>query len=129
MKKQSQYLENASFRIKNRKWLKYSSNVARRIYAAMNNKDKKLTQKELAELVDVKPQYISKVLKGDENLSLMTIAKFSDVLGVELISFPEYKYSNAYVLSKNNDMCKVVNMYPSSFNYNSPKSEPLVLNN
>ena len=41
----------------------------------------------------VSPQQINKVLTGGENLTLETISKFSEVLGVELISFPEYKYS------------------------------------
>jgi transcriptional regulator with XRE-family HTH domain len=43
--------------------------------------------------LDVKPQYISKLLKGEENFTLETIPKLSTALGIELISFPAYKYS------------------------------------
>lgn len=84
--------ETAEFRLKNRKWLNYSSNIARRISAVLDER-KDLNQKILAELLDVKPQYISKLLKGEENFTLETIAKLSTALEVELITFPEYKYS------------------------------------
>lgn len=88
----SNWKEKATFRLKNRKWLKYSSNIARRIAASLEER-KDLNQKTLAELLNVKPQYISKVLKGEENLTLETISKLSAVLGIELILFPDYKYS------------------------------------
>lgn len=83
--------EKVQFRIKNKKWLRYSSNIARRIHAALEDRED-LSQTKLAELLNVTPQYISKVLKGQENLTLETIAKLSEALNVELISFPTYKY-------------------------------------
>jgi len=49
-----------------------------------------MSQKALAECVGVSPQYINKVLNGQENLSLQTIAKLSDALNIELISFPKF---------------------------------------
>lgn len=90
--KPSGWHEKADYRIKNRKWLAYSSNIAFRILAAIDD-NKDLSQTKLAELLNVTPQYISKILKGHENLTLETIAKLSEALNVELISFPEYKYS------------------------------------
>lgn len=90
--KVSAWKDKAEFRLKNRKWLNYSSNIARRVVAILEER-KDLNQKSLAELLDVSQQYISKLLKGEENLTLETIAKLSTVLGVELITFPEYKYS------------------------------------
>jgi DNA-binding XRE family transcriptional regulator len=125
----SNYIENSAFRLKNKKWLKYSSNIARRIYVALLS-DQKMTQKQLAEIIDVKPQYISKVLKGQENLSLQTIAKISDALGVELISFPDYKYTKNYIAqSAINHSCKVVKMDIPSFKYDKQSIAPLVLSN
>lgn len=88
----SSWSKEADFRIKNRKWLRYSGNIAFRILAAMEDKED-MSQKQLAELMGVSPQQISKILTGGENLTLETIAKFSEALGVELISFPDYKYS------------------------------------
>jgi transcriptional regulator with XRE-family HTH domain len=85
----SNYIKKASERIANRKWLKYSSNIARRISAAME--DIGINQIALADSMQVSAQYIIKVLSGTENLSLQTIAKLSDAVKVELISFPIYK--------------------------------------
>jgi transcriptional regulator with XRE-family HTH domain len=90
----STFLAEAKYRQKNRKWLRYSSKIAGRALAAIEEKEG-LNQKTLAEQIGVTPQYVSKMLKGQENLSLETIAKLSEALGVELISFPEYKYSKA----------------------------------
>ncbi len=80
------------FDLKSRKWLRYSSNISRRILSALED-DANLNQIILAKQIGVSPQYISKVLKGQQNLSLETISKLSEALKVELIIFPEYKYS------------------------------------
>ena len=91
MKIQSNYLQNAKFRIENKKWLSYSSNIALRVLAALEESEE-MTQKTLAEKVGVSPQYINKVLKGQENLSLQTIAKLSEALNMELITFPKFLF-------------------------------------
>ena len=91
MKTQSNYLHNAKFRIENKKWLSYSSNITLRVLAAIEE-NKQMTQKALAEMIGVSPQYINKDLKGQENLSLQTIAKLSDALNVELITFPKFLF-------------------------------------
>jgi transcriptional regulator with XRE-family HTH domain len=83
---------NISFDLKSKKWLRYSSNISRRILSSLED-DANLNQIILAKQIGVSPQYISKVLKGQQNLSLETIAKLSEALKVELIIFPEYKYS------------------------------------
>lgn len=90
--KTSRIGDQIELRISNRKWLRYSSKIARRIHAAL--KDKHMTQMELATQLEVKPQVISKIIQGKENLTLKTIADISEKLNVELISFPAYKYSN-----------------------------------
>ena len=91
MEAQSKYLQNAKFRIENKKWLSYSSNIALRVLAALEESEE-MTQKTLAEKVGVSPQYINKVLKGQENLSLQTIAKLSEALNIELITFPKFLF-------------------------------------
>ena len=45
-------------------------------------------QPTLAEEMGVTPQYISKVVKGKENLTLETIAKIEEVLGIKLVEVP-----------------------------------------
>ena len=91
-KRPSRWREKAEFRIKNRKWLEYSSQIARRVLAIIEDNEE-LNQIKLAELLNVKPQYVSKILKGSENLTLETIAKLSEALNVELITFPSYRYN------------------------------------
>ena len=91
--KKSKWVKDAEFRVRNRKWLTYSNQIAKRILAALEDKED-INQKKLAATIQVSPQYISKVVKGKENLSLETISKISDALKVELIIFPTYKYSN-----------------------------------
>ncbi|OFX81522.1 MAG: hypothetical protein A2W86_08230 [Bacteroidetes bacterium GWD2_45_23] len=55
--------------------------------------------------MDVSPQYVSKIIKGRENLSLETIWKIEEALGITLISvnrnvqyiYPETKtYDDSY---------------------------------
>jgi hypothetical protein len=90
----SKWRSEADFRLKNRKWLRYSSNIARRVLSAIED-NKELNQKILAGNIGVKPQYISRIVQGNENLTLETIAKLSESLNVELISFPDYKHNMA----------------------------------
>lgn len=88
----SNWRNQSARRARNRKWLGYSGQIARRIHASLaENQD--LNQARLAEKLDVTPQYISKLLQGKENLTLETIGRISEVLGVELISFPDYQYN------------------------------------
>ena len=91
METQSKYLQNAKFRIENKKWLSYSSNIALRVLAAIEENDH-ITNASLAQMIGVSPEYMNKVLKGQENLSLETIAKLLEVLNVELITFPKFLF-------------------------------------
>ena len=45
-----------------------------------------MTQKDLAEKLNVSPQQVSRMGKGKENLTLETISKLEYVLGIALIS-------------------------------------------
>ncbi len=87
----SKWKENAEYR-NNNKWLRYSSQIARRILSVIEENND-LNQAKLAQALNVSPQQISKIVSGHENLTLETIHKLSMALGVELISFPEYKYN------------------------------------
>ena len=48
-----------------------------------------VNQKELAQRMGCTPQYVSKILKGKENLSLETICKIEDALDMEFQTVPE----------------------------------------
>ena len=63
-------------------WEKYS----RQIVLAMSNRMAKLgmTQQMLAEKMNCTQQYVSKVLKGQKNMSLETLCKIESTLGIEI---------------------------------------------
>ena len=65
-------------------WVKNSRLIAK--IAGTLAKKKGLTQAALADKIGVSQQYVSKILKGQENLSLDTITGLGDALGVNFIS-------------------------------------------
>ncbi|MCD8206565.1 MAG: helix-turn-helix transcriptional regulator [Bacteroidales bacterium] len=79
----SKWKEEAEFRMRNKSWLRYSQIVAVRMLERMDELG--MTQQELAELLNCKQQYVAKLLKGRENLSLETIAKIEDALDLHLL--------------------------------------------
>lgn len=79
----SKWLEKAEWRRKNRDWLRYSRKIA--IVVAMSLEELNMSQKQLAELVGCSPQYVSKLLKGEENLTLETLCKLERVLKVPIM--------------------------------------------
>ena len=75
--------EKAQWRRENRRWLRYSGFIA---LTVMNRlEEKKLSQRELAERMKCSPQYVSKLLKGSENLTLDTISKLEECLDLDLL--------------------------------------------
>jgi ribosome-binding protein aMBF1 (putative translation factor) len=83
----SRWKEMAAYKKENRSWLKKSVNIALRILDTLDEKG--MTQIELASKLNVSRQQVSKILKGQENLTLETISKLEDVLKVSLITIPE----------------------------------------
>lgn len=79
----SKWREKAEWRQKNKSWLRYSQLIAIKMLEKMNELG--LTQKALAERMNCSQQYISKVLRGQENLSIETICKIEDALDIELL--------------------------------------------
>lgn len=79
----SGWVEKAIWRQKNHAWLAKSSLIA--IKALSTIKKQGISQKELAEKMNVSAQYINKIVKGSENLSLETISKLETALGIQLI--------------------------------------------
>jgi len=73
---------------KNKAWLDKSTKIALKILRTL--REHSISQKELADKLGVSPQYINKVVQGNENLSLETITKIEGVLGISLISISSY---------------------------------------
>ncbi len=82
---ESNWLKEAQERRKNRAWLRHSQKIAAKVLSALRNGDKKMTQKELANRIGVSPQQVNKIVKGRENLTLETITKLEQALGISLI--------------------------------------------
>ena len=84
--------ERTRYLVENEKWLDYSARITLRILARIEEKPA-LSQGAIAQSLNMSKQQVSRILRGDQNLTLKTIAKLSDVVGFELISFPDYKDS------------------------------------
>lgn len=67
----------------NKSWLRYSQRIAMMMLDKMEELG--MTQKLLAEKMGCSQQYVSKVLKGRENLSIETISKIEDALEMEIM--------------------------------------------
>lgn len=81
--------EIMAFRKANKAWLSKSMRIAVTVLSAL--RDKKISQNELAEKMGVSPQYVSKILKGQENLTLQNISKIEEILGITLMALQPYK--------------------------------------
>jgi ribosome-binding protein aMBF1 (putative translation factor) len=79
----SNWKEKAKFRRENREWLRKSAAIAVRVLGAL--KAQGLSQKELAERMNISPQQISKIVKGHENLTLETITNLEIALDIQII--------------------------------------------
>ncbi len=79
----SKWREKAQWRMENKGWLRYSQYIAMLMLDKMEELG--LTQKSVAERMGCSQQYVSKVLKGTENLSIETISKIEEALGLQIL--------------------------------------------
>lgn len=79
----SRWREAANDRRVGREWLRYSQQIAMRMLDRMEEQD--ITQKQLAERMGCSQQYVSRILKGCENLSLETLYKIEQALNITVI--------------------------------------------
>lgn len=92
--KDETWIKEAEWREKNEAWLDLSFAIAVKILRTL--RDRNMTQKDLAETLGLTPQYVNKIVKGSENLTLETITKIENALGIQLIQVPEYSFSQIY---------------------------------
>ena len=57
------------------------------IKVAVSMKRQGLSRQDVADRMGCSPQYISKLLKGEENLSLETICKLEDALNIAILQY------------------------------------------
>lgn len=79
-------------------------------------KERNIKKKEFAKMLDKKPSEISKWLTGQHNLTLKSITKMEEVLGVNLINVePETEYKYVYLGSiSNKPITQAINDYEES---------------
>lgn len=80
----TQTAKEIQLRNANRKRLKESKRIAIKVLSAL--KEKGISQKYLAELINVTPQYVSKLVKGKQNLTLDTIIILQDTLNIQILA-------------------------------------------
>jgi ribosome-binding protein aMBF1 (putative translation factor) len=91
--KPSNWKAKAKYRRDNRVWLKRSAAIAVKVLDAL--KAQGLTQKDLAERLNVSPQQVNKIVKGEENLTLETITNLELTLGIHIIIDSDHSKSAA----------------------------------
>lgn len=79
----SHWRVKAEARMANKEWLRYSQRIAMMMLDKMDELG--LTQKSVAERMGCSQQYVSRVLKGTENLSIETISKIESALGLQIL--------------------------------------------
>lgn len=99
----SKWREEAEWRRENWSWLQHSQKIAVKVLVKM--KQDGLTQKALAERMGCTQQYVSKILKGTENMSLDTLTKLEGALGIKLILDD---HSVSYTESEESDSVNMV---------------------
>ena len=83
-------IKRIQFRIQNRDVIKESQNIALKVLMKLDELG--WTQKNLAEKMEVSPQQVSKILKGNENMQLSTIVKLQNILDIKILApFKEKK--------------------------------------
>ena len=74
--------EKAERRQNNKIWIRYSQKIAMKMLDKME--ELHLNQTQLAERMECSQQYVSKVLRGQENLSIETIVKIEQALNIQI---------------------------------------------
>ncbi|MCG7501147.1 helix-turn-helix transcriptional regulator [Tenacibaculum sp. Mcav3-52] len=109
--KDTSWIDEARYRRDNKDWLDISFQISVKVLSALSNNKKTnkfpKNQKELADQMKCSPQYVSKLLKGTENLQLETITKIEKILNISLIKVPQHQ-----TIIENNK-------YTEATNYNS----------
>ncbi len=92
----SDWREQAQWRKDNRDWLRKSGRIAVAVLEAIDA-NPEMSQAKLAEKMGVTKQYISKIVKGQENLSLQTICKLEAALGITLVDVKSFQATQTAV--------------------------------
>lgn len=79
----SKWRERAEWRMQNKSWLRHSQRIAVKMLEKMD--ELSMPQKQLADMMRCSQLYVSKVLKGQENLSLEAMSKIANCLKLSIL--------------------------------------------
>ena len=79
----SKWRDEAVWRRENKAWLRHSQHIAVLVLSYM--KQENITQSAMAERLNCTQQYVSKILRGTENMSLETLTKLETAIGIQLV--------------------------------------------
>ena len=82
-KTSSKWRDEAIWRRENKAWLRHSQRIAVKLLSYMKREN--LTQNAMAERMNCTQQYVSKILRGTENLTLETLSKLEEAMQTQLI--------------------------------------------
>ena len=82
----SKWREEAEWRRANKAWLRRSQSVAIKMLDKMDEMG--WTQQQVADKLGCTQQYVSKIVKGSENLSLEMLSKIEDCLDIVIFDLP-----------------------------------------
>ena len=88
----STFVDDAKWRQENASWLKQSQRIACTIMDYMQNHH--LSRNDVAEKLEVTPQYVSSILSGKMNFTLKTISLIEERLGLELFWFSYLSFTD-----------------------------------
>ncbi|CAM3469722.1 helix-turn-helix transcriptional regulator [Aquirufa ecclesiirivi] len=86
------WMDDENLNKDNEDWLDFSFKIAVKVLSELRLKG--ISQNSFADLMGCSSQYISKLLKGKENLTIQTIFKIQKVLGLQLISTFDFEYQD-----------------------------------
>lgn len=101
-------------RNRNRAMIEESQDIALKVLARLDELN--WTQKKLAEMMQVSPQQVNKIVKGQENLTLATQRQLQDILNIPILA-SYYEKAVEQILTKIVD----------SFKQNYKKPQPKII--
>lgn len=90
------WISKSKFEIENEEELLACRRIILKIVRYMKNNN--MSQKDLAEKLNVSPQYINKLIHGqDLNLKITTALRYGRILGVKLVEIPKDEHTESQV--------------------------------
>ena len=116
---QSDAIAKNKERIKHREMLRESRKIALKVLMKLD--DLGMKQRELAELMQVSPQQISKIVSGNENLTIETQIKLQNILNIPILaSFYENQGVESISMQPLNETYHMTNSVASAGIYLNP---------